>query len=283
MEPGPIGGKTATTGRRRLAGLVAAMLALTATAAVAAHLEPESLLDWNLYVAVAEARIQRELDAGTRFLGLEFDRDAGESRRAVLAGELVVGRLEATDRNGRHMTMRSATVNHWRGAVLIPGATVAGIVRALKDSAPPVDQDVLSARILERGPDEMRVFLRIQRHKIVTVVYDTEHVVRFVTYGPARAASSSVAIKIAEVGDAGTGTEHELPPGDDRGFLWKLNAYWRYEEVPGGVIAECESISLSRDVPYVVRALASPLVESAARESMERTLIAFRRRFASPG
>jgi len=35
--------------------------------------------------------------------------------------------------------------------------------------------------------------------------------------------------------------------GDDRGFLWRLNAYWRYEQVAGGVIAECESITLSRD------------------------------------
>jgi len=74
--------------------------------------------------------------------------------------------------------------------------------------------------------------------------------------------------------------ERELPPGDDRGFLWRLNAYWRYEEVAGGVIAECESISLSRDVPSVLRYLVTPLVESTSRESMQRTLATLRSRFA---
>jgi hypothetical protein len=71
-----------------------------------------------------------------------------------------------------------------------------------------------------------------------------------------------------------------LPIGDDRGFLWRLNAYWRYEEVAGGVLAECESISLSRDVPSLVRYFVGPLVESAARDSMERTLTTLRMRFA---
>jgi hypothetical protein len=82
------------------------------------------------------------------------------------------------------------------------------------------------------------------------------------------------------VSDPDTPDERELPPGEDRGFLWRLNAYWRYEEVAGGVIAECESISLSREVPSFLRYLISPLVESTARESMERTLVTLRARFA---
>ena len=275
--------KTAAAHRGRLAGIVAAALALTLTppAAVAARLAPESILDWNRYVAAAESRMQGELDSGTRFLGLDFDPDAAAARRAVLAGQLSVSRLEGTDRDGRSVTIRSATINHWRGAVFIRGATVAGIMEALKSSAPPVDQDVLRAQVLERGSDQMRLLLRIQRRKIITVVYDTEHVVRFRTYGATRGASWSTATKIAEVENPGRPEERELPEGDDRGFLWKLNAYWRYEEVPGGVIAECESMSLSRDVPYVLRAVASSLIESAARESMERTLIALRARFSA--
>jgi hypothetical protein len=64
--------------------------------------------------------------------------------------------------------------------------------------------------------------------------------------------------------------------GDDRGFLWRLNAYWRYEAVPGGVIAECESVSLSRDVPFGLGLVAGPIIRSTARESMERTLESLR-------
>jgi hypothetical protein len=92
----------------------------------------------------------------------------------------------------------------------------------------------------------MRIYLRLQRQRFVTVVYNTEHTVTFTRFGNTRAASTSTATRIAEVSDPDTPQERELPLGDDRGFLWRLNAYWRYEEVAGGVIAECESISLSR-------------------------------------
>jgi hypothetical protein len=125
----------------------------------------------------------------------------------------------------------------------------------------------------------MRVFLRVQRTKFVTVVNNTEHTVTFRRHGPTRASSTSTATKIAEVESPNTPRERELKPGDDRGFLWRWNSYWRYEEVAGGVIAECESVSLSRDVPAVVSYVAGPLIRSTARESMERTLATMRTRF----
>jgi hypothetical protein len=46
--------------------------------------------------------------------------------------------------------------------------------------------------------------------------------------------------------------------------------------VAGGVIIECESVSLSRTVPSVVRYIVGPLIDSTARESMTRTLEAVR-------
>jgi hypothetical protein len=172
-----------------------------------------------------------------------------------------------------------ALVHHWRGAVLIPKMTVPRLVAQLQNGAPPTRQeDVLQSRVLERRPDWMRVSLKLQRKKIVTVVYNTEHVVTFVRDGGSRATSASTATKIAEVADANTPQEHELPAGDDRGFLWRLNAYWRYQQTGDGVIAECESITLSRDVPSVVKFFVMPLIEHAARESMTRTLVALRER-----
>ena len=178
------------------------------------------------------------------------------------------------------MAVPSALVHHWRGDVLIPGTTVAEIVSALLAGPPPKQEDVLQSNILERGPDRLKVYLKLQRKRLVTVVYNTEHVVTFARYGGTRATSTSIATKIAELADADTPQERELPNGDDRGFLWRLNAYWRYEEVPGGVIAECESISLSREVPALLRYLVSPLVDSTARESMVRTLTSLRAHFA---
>jgi len=173
-------------------------------------------------------------------------------------------------------------VHHWRGAILIPGTTIKRLVAALEESAPPAGQaDVLESQVLERRPNWMRVSLKLQRKNIVTVVYNTEHVVVFSHVSDARATSASTATRIAEVADVNTPQEHELRPGDDRGFLWRLNAYWRYEQVANGVIAECESITLSRDIPAVVRFVVRPLVERAARESLTRTLVSFRARFSS--
>jgi hypothetical protein len=126
----------------------------------------------------------------------------------------------------------------------------------------------------------MEVSIRLRRKAILTVVYDTEHIVTFTTESATRATSTSTAIRIVEVADADTPQEHMVPAGDDRGFLWRLNAYWRYQDVAGGVIVECESITLTRDVPLVVRFLVDSIVERTARESMTRTLVAMRTRFA---
>jgi hypothetical protein len=210
---------------------------------------------------------------------MDFLKDSAAQRRNVLAGAIVIEKMENIDPQGLRMTVRSALVHHLRGEVLIPGVTVRELLADLQAHVPK-QEDVLRSTILEREPDRMRVYLRLQRQRFVTVVYNTEHTVAFTRFGNTRAASASIATRIAEVSDPDTPQERELPIGDDRGFLWRLNAYWRYEEVAGGVLAECESISLSRDVPSLVRVLVAPIVETTARESMERTLLTVRANFA---
>lgn len=264
-----------------LPSIVAMMLLASAAVVAAAHLAPGSAVAWAAYVSATEHRIRRELAASRGFLAMDFAGDASQSRSAVLDGAVVVRKMATTDGHMRTMEVPSALVHHWRGEVMIPGITVGELVSQLQHGAPPTRQeDVLESTVLERGPDRMRVYLKLQRRKFVAVVYDTEHVVTFARHGASRATSTSVATKIVELSAPGTLQERELPIGEDRGFLWRLNAYWRYEEVAGGVIVECESISLSRDVPAVVSYVAIPLIESTARESMTRTLLALKARFA---
>ena len=134
--------------------------------------------------------------------------------------------------------------------------------------------------VSRRSADDLTLYLRLKRTKVVTVVYDTEHEVRFRMVGPGRAVSSSIATRIVEVEDAGTADERSLPAGDDHGFLWRLNSYWRYQQVDGGVLVELESLTLSRDIPSVFRPIVLPIVDRVARESMSRTLSSLRERFA---
>jgi hypothetical protein len=63
--------------------------------------------------------------------------------------------------------------------------------------------------------------------------------------------------------------------------LWRLNSYWRYEQIATGVLVECESVSLSRTVPAIARSAVRPLIDQVARGSMERTLAALRARFTT--
>ena len=247
----------------------------------AARLVPESIAGWSAYVSATEDRVRRELESPRGFLVMDFlePGEAASGRRQVLdEGVVLMKKMQTSDAQGRRMTVPGALVHHWRGAVFIPGVTVRQLLVELQSHAPE-QEDVLRSSILERGPDRMRVYMRLQRRKIVTVTYNTEHVVTFTRFGVTRAASVSTATRIAEVSDPDTPGEREVEPDEDHGFLWRLNSYWRYEEVAGGVIAECESVSLSRDVPSLLRYVVSPLVESTARESMERTLLTLRARW----
>lgn len=240
------------------------------SAAGAAWPTPGAIAGWNAYVAATEQRIARELATPNRFLVQDFRANADTNRRAVLGGERVIEALESRDARGGEITIPDAMVQHWRGATFVRGARLDDLLGRLQSGAPAAKQeDVLASRVLRRGPDGMRVYLRLQRKKFVTVVYNTEHEVRFSRYSPTRASSTSTAVRIAEVESVGTPSERELPPGQDRGFLWRLNAYWRYEQVPNGVIVECESLTLSRPIPYGLGYVVSPLVASAARESMD--------------
>ena len=119
--------------------------------------------------------------------------------------------------------------------------------------------------------------MRLERDAgIITATYNTEHAVEYTRVSPERASSRSISTKIAEIAGAGTPQEREKPPGEDHGFLWRLNAYWRFEQSGNGVLIECESVSLSRSVPLVVRPVVGPIANRIARESLARTLRSLR-------
>jgi hypothetical protein len=245
----------------------------TAVSGLVPPLPPGALEGWVRYVDATDRRVHREIGSTTLFLALDAADDAAAERATMRSGATVVRAMQSVDANGKSIEVPNALVHHWRGAVLLRGADLSSVLTKLQSEAPDTGQeDVLRMSILNRGPDAMTVFLKVRRSKFVTAVYNTEHTVRFHRISTGRAWSESVATKIAELADPNTPAEREKPPGQDRGFLWRWNSYWRYEQIPEGVIAECESISLSRNVPFGLRALIGPLVSGVARESMERTL-----------
>jgi len=266
--------------------LVRAVVLMTVFAVClpAAELQPETLKAWNAYVAATEKRIAGEVKSAKGFLALDFQfpSAAAVERHAVLEGEIRVTKMETAEEEGGKIPVPAGMIHHWRGSIFIPGVGLEQIL--MRVTNPAVEdtrqEDVLCSSVLERGPDFLRIYLKLQRSKFVTVVYNTEHTVRVSRYGPGRAVSTSVATRIVELDKPNSDGEREKPEGQDHGFLWRLNSYWRYEQVAGGVMVECESISLSRSIPYILELLIRPLIDSTARESMQRTLGSMRDRLS---
>ena len=257
------------------AALAAALLAGTAAGAAAAELQPRTVAAWNRYVEATERRIAAELEDPGRFLAQDFRDGAAEARREVLAGRVRIDRLETRGADGERIRIPKGAVHHWLGSALVPGVTLEELLHALIHGVEPeeLQDDVIESRVLSRpGEDRLEVFLKLRRKQMVTVHYNTEHAVAYVRHRPGAASSRSVATRIAELEDAGSADEREKPIGRDRGFLWRLNSYWRYRQVDEGVIVECESVSLSRGVPRLLRWMASPLINRAARDILSRTL-----------
>ena len=244
-----------------------------------------TLTAWNGYVAVAEKRIERDLQSPGRFLTIDTW-PAAERRRlqaALARGDVPIVNVANDGGEGIGIEIPDGMIHHWRGWLFIPGANVAAVMRGVTDPTGPHalrQEDVLESRVLGRSADGLRLFLKLQRQSLVTVSYNTEHDVRYRAHGRDRASSRSVATRIREIEHAGTAGERECQPGDDRGFLWGLNSYWRYQAAPGGVLVEMESLTLSRDLPWGVGTVVRPLIDRVARESLVRTLTSMRVRFA---
>lgn len=265
-------------GRSVLSGC---LIGLMLTSPFADPPRPGAVAAWEAYVAATERRIQAELSSGEPFL-VEDRVAPGRGTRARggdEGGGVFVFRMPAATRDGVAIKPDHALLHHWLGSVLVPQASVDDVLAFVQDydhHAGAFD-DVAASRLVSRTGDTFQVFLKLRRTKVITVYYNTDHHVEYARNGEGRASSRSVATRIAELEDAGTAREREKPPGQDRGFMWRLNSYWRFLAVPGGVVVECESISLSRDIPTGLGWLVGPFVTSIPRESLERTLTGIRR------
>jgi hypothetical protein len=241
-----------------------ALAALLLGCAPAAELKPQTVAAFDRYIQQAEQR----MDGRKSFLWTgESDARARRVRQGVMLVEPATGTAETPVAFG--------LVHDWVGAVFIPGAMLEQTLAVGQDYNRHKDiyrPEVMDSRILAHTGNDFRVYLRLLKKKLVTVVLDTEHEVHYERVDATRWRSRSRSTKIAEVKDAGKPNERELPPGTGDGYLWRLYSYWRYEERDGGTWVECEAISLTRDIPTGLGWLIEPIIRSLARDSLVSTL-----------
>ena len=263
-----------------LAALVTGTALHPAADASGAELGKKTLTAWERYIAITEARIEAEIESRDGFLARDFlpAEEARECTQFIDAGEVCVSRMETRDASGRNISIPSGMIHHWLGSALVPNASLEDLLEWLQDYAKHEERfgNVEASRLLSREGDTFESFLRLKRDSVVTVHYNTEHIVEYRHHGPREVSSRSATTRIAQLANPGERSEREKPVGRDSGFLWRLNSYWRFQEVGEGVIVECESVGLSRGIPFAVRWLVSPFTASIPRESMESTLLSIR-------
>jgi hypothetical protein len=248
------------------------LVALPLGAAIAADLQSRTAAAFDRYVKTLEV----QMPARSTFLWVDRGGDAArrKTQDALARGELVIESIDRSD-TGVKREVPDGMLHHWIGTVFVPGGTVNAALALLQDYdrhasvyAPAVTQ----SKLLSRNGDVFRMHLRFTMTRVITVVVNTESEAVFMREGRDRVRSFIRSTRVAEVENPGQPDERELPVGRDGGYLWRLNSYWRLLERDGGVYVECESISLSRDIPFGFGWVVKPFVTSLPKDSLSFTL-----------
>lgn len=261
--------------KQMLSGIIFFLIALCASTA-AAELKEKTTVAFDKYVSATEARINRELHSGGTFLyidGLSAS-SRNSSYEQLKKGEILVQKLDTTG-PGITSDPPDGMIHHWVGLAFLGGVTLAQvlpIVQDYDDRAELYKPEVIASHLIWHHGNDYKFFLRLYEKRFTTAVFNTEYVANWGQVDAREVYSNSISTKIAEVKDSDHPDGEEWPVGQGRGYLWRLNTYWRFEEKDGGVYIQCEALSLTRDIPYGLGWLLRPLVTRIPKESLNRAL-----------
>ena len=271
----------------------------------AAQPSPATTRAYHDYLRQAELRMADDYRPGGAFISEKLLTKANAAAQ-LGAGRALIRCVAGCESSG--LPISGGLVHDWIGVVFIPGVSLPEVLHFVQDydgAAAHYAPSVTESRLLSRSGDSFRVFLRLKQAEMVTVLFDTEYDVRYVTLDAAHVYSSSHSTRIAQLAH---GSDRELPPAKNDGFLWRLDTYWRFEQVCGeeamrgpgkrncdgrrratgetwsdahqefreGVFVECRAISLSRDIPRGLGWIVAPFLQNIPRKSLQFTLSATR-------
>ncbi len=246
-----------------------------ATPALAA-LRPSTLEAYRQYIGKVEARVEQQNQSREAFL---WSATVKGGTAQAIAGQTLTQKLGTPAFDG-------GLVQHWIGAAFFPKATMTRVLEVDQDYERYKEMyapDIVASKLLGRSGNRFDIYYRLRKKKVVTAVMDTRHQVEFRPLGAGRQTITSRSTEVREVEDFGEATERVLPVGEGQGFLYAMNSYWRMQESDGGVHVECEAITLARTLPFGLRTVIGPLIESFAVESLKSTLDAKRRAVQARG
>lgn len=241
------------------------------------ELKQDTLLAYANYIREAEAGLEETLGGKKPFLWSDGDAARVQQvRKGLTIAELWSGKGPIKVADG--------LIHDWIGATCVTGTTMGKTLALIQDydnHKNIYQPEVIDSKLIRRRGNNFQVYLRLRKKKIVTVILDTDHDVRYSSLDPTHWCCRSATTRISEVEDAGKPTERVRAPDTGHGFLWRLNSYWRFQARDRSVYIECRAISLSRDVPKGLGWMIEPIIDKLPKESLKATLEATRRALAS--
>jgi hypothetical protein len=230
-------------------------------------LQPETVSEFERYAQIVEMQLDERWQGKKAFLAVEDDQ-AGMQK--VLAGEFSIRELP----NGHLTEIKNGLVHDWIGAEYIPNTSIEQVMEVLRDfdRHKKVYPEVADSRTIQRNRDNVTGYWRLERKGVVPVVLNVEQEAHYKQVAPGKWTCRAYARNITEVDTGLFKHGRTFPPGEGHGYLWRLYAYWSLESFRGGVLAECRTLSLSRDIPQGLAWAVGPYVQKTPYESLLSTL-----------
>ncbi len=243
-----------------------------------AQLKPRTLAEFQRYVQLTEMQMQEDGAGQPGRRGLWVDARPAEERQNLYTrlrqGDIVVVRGHTRDR-GRDIDVDNGMIHHWIGTIWLPGVSLDQAVAFAQDYdryrefyKPTIQR----SRLLERDGNRFTIEMRLVTKHLITIVLDARYVVDYRQPDPSQVLTRSRSVSIDEVKDAGSPDERLVPSERGSGYLWRINNYCTFDEQEGGTMEQCESVSLTRDIPLLLSWIVKPFVTKVPRESLEFSL-----------
>lgn len=247
--------------------ILTALFLVPSVHAWSAELRQETVNAFDRYVADLETRLEHRW-RGEGFLWSDSSPERDQLARGATLIEPAVG--------SGNIEIKGGLIQDWTGAIFIPSAKLSSVLAVAQDYQHHNEiykPEIVSALVRSHTRNDFAVYMRIVKSKLfLSDVLNTEHQIHFTALDPKRAYSRAYSTRIAEVSEPGKPNERELPVGKDRGLLWRMYGYWFFEEKDGGVVVECESVTLTRDIPFGMGKLLSPIIHGLPAESVRKSL-----------
>jgi hypothetical protein len=261
---------------RRIAAVVLTLVLFSIVLSPQSYAQMRTTLEKNTIEAfdgymehVLESVRKRERGE-THFLWI--DEGSPRKRIDVLSGAMVTHRFEESSK------IPGGLIHDWMGVIFFPNVTNQEVLDFLTafDQHREIYHEVVVSTVIKKKGDQIESHLRFRKKQVVEAILDAFFDVQIEVLDDRRATIKSMSTRILEVLNADTPEEKHLPEGEDSGFLWRMNTIWRLEQLDEGVLAECNTVSLSRDIPWGLRWMIGPFVKSLPRDALQETLQATR-------